>query len=77
MSVLTLSSSLTTSLAQEKFPVREWHFTVPGLTDDISFNPLVSGIGVSVLWGLAIWSMLVSLLLVVSVYSIHGRRRVL
>jgi choline-glycine betaine transporter len=52
--VLTPSSS---SSAQEKFPVREWTFTVPGLQDHVSFNPLVSGIGISVLWGLAIWSM--------------------
>jgi hypothetical protein len=64
MPVLTLSCSLYSSLAQEKFPVREWTFTVPGLTDHISFNPLVSGIGISVLWGLAIWSMVVSWLLV-------------
>jgi hypothetical protein len=64
MPILTLSSSLYSSLAQEKFPVREWTFRVPGLADHVSFNPLVSGIGIAALWGLAIWSMVVSLLLV-------------
>jgi hypothetical protein len=52
------------SLAQEKFPVREWTFTLPFFSEHISFNPLVSAIGVIALWGLAIWSMVVSLLLV-------------
>jgi hypothetical protein len=61
--VLTPSSE-TSSSVQEKFPVREWTFSVPGLQDHVSFNPLVSGIGISVLWGLAIWSMVVSLPLV-------------
>jgi hypothetical protein len=61
MPVLTLSSSIYSSLAQEKFPVREWTFSLPFLTEHISFNPLVSGIGVSMLWGLAIWSIMVSL----------------
>lgn len=35
-----------------KYPVREWKFTLPGMKDDIALNPVVSLIGVSVLWGI-------------------------
>jgi hypothetical protein len=41
----------------DKYPVREWSITLPWLTEPIAFNPLVCFIGVSVLWGLAIWCM--------------------
>jgi hypothetical protein len=41
----------------DKYPVREWSITLPWLTEPIAFNPLVCFIGISVLWGLAIWCM--------------------
>jgi hypothetical protein len=41
----------------DKFPVREWSITLPWLTEPIAFNPVVCFIGVSMLWGLAIWCM--------------------
>jgi len=41
----------------EKYPVREWEFRITGFKDNVAFNPLVSLIGVTLLWGLAIWSM--------------------
>lgn len=41
----------------DKYPVREFSFTLPGLTEPIAFNPLVCFIGVSMLWGIAIWCM--------------------
>lgn len=41
----------------EKYPVREWSIQLPFLSQPISFNPLVSLIGVVFLWGVAIWCM--------------------
>jgi hypothetical protein len=41
----------------DKYPVREWSFTLPYLNEPIAFNPVVCFIGVSMLWGLAIWCM--------------------
>jgi hypothetical protein len=41
----------------DKYPVREWSFTLPWLTEPIAFNPVVCFIGISMLWGLAIWCM--------------------
>lgn len=41
----------------EKFPVRELEVQFPCFKDVIAFNPLVSLIGVVVLWGLSIWCM--------------------
>ena len=41
----------------DKFPVREWSITLPWLNEPIAFNPVVCFIGVSMLWGLAIWCM--------------------
>ena len=41
----------------DKFPVREWSITLPWLSERIAFNPAVCFIGVSILWGLAIWCM--------------------
>jgi hypothetical protein len=38
-----------------KYPVREWKFTLPGMKDDIALNPVVSLIGVGVLWGIVCW----------------------
>lgn len=40
-----------------KYPVREFVATLPGFKDAVAFNPLVSLIGVCVLWGLSIWCM--------------------
>jgi hypothetical protein len=41
----------------DKYPVREWSITLPRLNEPIAFNPVVCFIGVSILWGLAIWCM--------------------
>ena len=41
----------------DKYPVREWKIQLPWLNEPIAFNPLVSGVGVTILWGLAIWCM--------------------
>ena len=41
----------------EKYPVREVEVLLPGCRDMVAFNPVVSLIGVSVLWGLSIWCM--------------------
>jgi hypothetical protein len=41
----------------DKYPVREWKIRVPWLSEDIAFNPLVCLLGISMLWGLAIWCM--------------------
>jgi hypothetical protein len=42
----------------DKFPVRKWSITLPWLTEPIAFNPVVCFlVGVSMLWGLAIWCM--------------------
>jgi hypothetical protein len=41
----------------DKYPVREWKIDLPWLSEDIAFNPLVCFIGISLLWGLAIWCM--------------------
>jgi hypothetical protein len=41
----------------DKYPVREWEFVIPGFRDPVAINPVVSAIGVIVLWGLAIWCM--------------------
>jgi hypothetical protein len=38
-----------------KYPVRECKFTLPGMKDDIAINPVVSLIGVGVLWGIVCW----------------------
>jgi hypothetical protein len=40
-----------------KFPMRELSFTPTGFKEPVAFNPLVSLIGCTLLWGLAIWSM--------------------
>ena len=45
----------------DMLPLREWRLTLPFLDEPISFNPLVSAIGVVLLWGLSIWSMVRSL----------------
>ena len=41
----------------DKYPVREWKISLPWLSEDIAFNPLVCLLGISMLWGLAIWCM--------------------
>lgn len=41
----------------EKYPVREYEVLLPGFQDMVAFNPVVSLIGVTVLWGLSIWCM--------------------
>jgi hypothetical protein len=41
----------------DKYPVREWKIRLPWLSEDIAFNPLVCLLGISMLWGLAIWCM--------------------
>lgn len=41
----------------EKYPVKEWSFTLPGFKEPIAFNPITSLIGIGLLWGLAIWCM--------------------
>jgi hypothetical protein len=41
----------------EKYPFREFTFRIPGLKDQIAFNPVVSLIGIIILWGLSIWCM--------------------
>ena len=38
-------------------PLREFTMTLPGMKEPVSFNPLVSLIGVVFLWGLSLWSM--------------------
>ena len=58
------SNSILFNVGTGKVSVREWTFSLPYFSEHISFNPLVSGIGISVLCGVAIWSMVVSLLLV-------------
>lgn len=39
----------------EKYPVREWTFTVPGMSDKVALNPVVTLIAVAFLWGLVLW----------------------
>ena len=41
----------------EKYPVRELEVLLPGFQEMVAFNPVVSLIGVTVLWGLSIWCM--------------------
>ena len=41
----------------EKFPVRQVEFIPAGFKEAIAFNPVVSGIAIAFLWGLAIWSL--------------------
>lgn len=41
----------------EKFPMRELEFTPYFFKEPVNFNPVVSGIGIFFLWGLAVWSM--------------------
>jgi hypothetical protein len=38
-----------------KYPVREWKFTLPGMKDDVALNPVVTLVGVGVLWGIVCW----------------------
>jgi hypothetical protein len=39
-----------------KYPVREWIVTLPGMNDAIALNPVVTLIGVVLLWGLVVWT---------------------
>jgi hypothetical protein len=41
----------------EKYPVREFQIQFCGMSDKISFNPVVSLIGIVILWGVSIWCM--------------------
>jgi hypothetical protein len=41
----------------DKYPVREWKMRFSWMSEDIAFNPLVCLLGISLLWGLAIWCM--------------------
>ena len=41
----------------ENVPLREWKFHTLMSDRKVAFNPLVSMIGVAVLWGLSIWCM--------------------
>mmetsp|Transcript_21987 Transcript_21987/g.41665 ORF Transcript_21987/g.41665 Transcript_21987/m.41665 type:complete len:827 (+) Transcript_21987:185-2665(+) len=45
------------SFDMEKYPVRELEVRFTGFKDPVSFNPVVSLIGVVCLWGLSIWCM--------------------
>jgi hypothetical protein len=38
-----------------KYPVRSWKFTIPGMHDKVTINPVVTVIGVVCLWSLVIW----------------------
>ena len=40
----------------DKYPVRECKFYIRGLQDPVTFNPLVTLISVSLLWGVVIWT---------------------
>ena len=40
----------------EKFPVRQVEFIPRGFSEAVAFNPVVSGMAIAFLWGLAIWS---------------------
>lgn len=40
-----------------KYPMRQFEYSPPGFKGSLNFNPVVSGIGIAFLWGLAIWSM--------------------
>lgn len=39
-----------------KYPVREWIFKLPHSVEPVALNPVVTLIGVAVLWGVFIWS---------------------
>jgi hypothetical protein len=41
----------------EKFPVREFAIKLYGMNEKIAFNPVVSLIGIVILWGVSIWCM--------------------
>jgi hypothetical protein len=38
-----------------KYPVREWRVILPGSQEPIAFNPIVTLIGMVVLWFTALW----------------------
>jgi BCCT, betaine/carnitine/choline family transporter len=38
-----------------KYPVREFKFTIPGMSDELALNPVVTLIGVVVLWSVVLW----------------------
>jgi hypothetical protein len=42
----------------EKYPVREFEFKLSFMEEKIAFNPVVSLIGIVILWGVSIWCML-------------------
>jgi hypothetical protein len=39
-----------------KYPVREWILTIPGSSEKIALNPVVTLLGILVLWGLVGWA---------------------
>jgi hypothetical protein len=39
-----------------KYPVREWKFKIPGTSQPIALNPVVTLIGVLLIWGIVVWS---------------------
>jgi hypothetical protein len=41
----------------DKYPVREIELQFCGMAEKIRFNPVVSLIGISILWGVSIWCM--------------------
>jgi hypothetical protein len=41
----------------DKYPIREFQFYIPGLDDPIVFNPMVTLIGVGLLWGVVVYTM--------------------
>jgi hypothetical protein len=41
----------------DKYPIREFQFYIPGLEDPIVFNPMVTLIGVGLLWGVVVYTM--------------------
>jgi hypothetical protein len=39
----------------QTYPVREWKFTLPGFSDPVALNPVVSLIGLVFIWGVVGW----------------------
>jgi hypothetical protein len=39
----------------EKYPIREFKFTLPGFHNPVAFNPVVTLIGITSIWGIVTW----------------------
>jgi hypothetical protein len=58
------------------YPVREYKFTIPGMSDQVVINPVVALISIAWLWGIVLWCGCKSILTPTIIFLREGSSRI-